>query len=795
MRFLAYILAILKSINENLIAGTNTSVVLTIGASTIISIMAVALPLLINTIVNLDKRYNSTYVVDVFMKRCSVLTFMFLLLFAIMSIIGWTVVYKSLQSIQKLFDYILLASTFFLILGTLYLIFDIICFSIPSSLLKIIKKEINKIESPIGYYSIMPNAQEVKEITDFDDATYKYFGILACLYIDSIKKGDRQTEEITNYWKTITQPIAIDSTRTYVLNTIQYPSCYYYFIHEIEKWTYKTNKRSLPYTEVVDLTKMLLHAHITRDNYKYFWDYSFETLDNIWKSLRDIIDNDMDDMFKYFWQVVNNACMIRESYKSIPSSVKADVAYSQQVYSSRAFLCCSYLLSKKKYDLLKYAINYSQSVPLKRPMLPNTIDEVLNNYVYWRRWNSDFEKSEYLHLWDDNSTTARVNTIDILTNFAVFMASMIFAKNEKEKERFTQGNVRVQTYSKDEFILYVGNLAISFKTDSEWATYFDLPDITFTPEQRVSIFELLKDNYQTNIELQIKQTALSQSRKEWFYETTLSESVEFWSDVQMKWPKYLTGKKLYHHSELKEFKLDKKYFVHGFEEYNRVSYKLKLPATACRYDFVALLRNYFIEHTQTRIETLYPDDTIWNEIIAQIRVEHPAYDTKSVFREAKNRALSTMGKQLRDIILYKYLGTAPFTSQMAIISFMPSLRKLLAIKDAAHYYNGIQIIDIFDEYYGPENDRFQKHIYNSIFIVKKSDLPYVHFAKVDNSLAGYELLDKKIPIYTKIAESNDKLSVSANVYIPYEIYGNDKQFKQIILKFKPIIEEEQQDVQ
>lgn len=780
------ILNTLKAINENLSNSTNVTIVLAIGVATIVSIMAVAMPILINAVINLDNRYNSTYVVDIFRSRCSVRFFQSLLIISILSIVIWCIAYYYVPSKLVCSSIILLLTTLLLVVATLLLIYDVIRFTIPASLFKIIKTYIDSSSLPRGYYNRRLTPNDLEQIKNFDTHTYRYFGVLACLYIDSIKKGDRQAEFIADYWTHLLYPNTSNiKADDYYAQPLLFPSCYYYFVHKVEKWVFNTNKTSLQYEEVVNLSKIMLYAHIRQNNSKCIWLITSETTACIWKSVRDAIDNNMDSMFKYYWQVVNNANMLYRSQLDISLSAKEYIQYGQNEYSKRAFLCCAYLLYMKKYELLKYAVEYSQSIPLKRPMLPNTIDEVFDNYVYWRRMNSDFEKSLSLNMLDNYSTNARVDTITILSDFAVFMSYLVLSGNTKEKEKLERGHIYVLTYSKDEYIKYATYLVLLYSDDSyDWITYYGLDAPLYTKEQCSSIFESIMDNYETISKESIEHCNIARTRVDLLRDTTTDECENFWMHFNEEWPHCTDkSKQTICASSIMSFPLEKKFFIYGAAKYDDVTYQMKRPATLYKYNLVGSLRNYLIRHT-SRIQTITPDAKLWNKIISKVKTEYPFYDANSVLRKAKDDVVPYMGKPLQNAIDEMSKYPAIFRWQIAIISFMPKIKELLEIKDDAKYYHGIEIIDILDTYFGKENERFGKYIYNSVFVVKKADLPYINFNNVTNELENeYELISENIPLYSSITENKDTLSVRANIYIPYEILANDKRHRQIIIKF------------
>ena len=235
------ILNALATINENLTNGTEVSVVLEIGIATVASIMAFALPLLVNSISKLDYRYNSSYVVDAFCKDWTIWAFGIMLVLSIGAIISWAIAFFShCMCALSVIQIVLLIFTFLLVIALICLIIQIIRYGIPTQLFKIIKNKEKRLEAPKSYFANQRDKKSIAKNEKFNKKTYKYYSILACLYVESSKRGNQLQQEILKFWKEKCTPKVPPKKEIpqphfgHIAYTIHYPNCYYYFIHEVE---------------------------------------------------------------------------------------------------------------------------------------------------------------------------------------------------------------------------------------------------------------------------------------------------------------------------------------------------------------------------------------------------------------------------------------------------------------------------------------------------------------------------------------------------------------------------------
>ena len=190
-------------------------------------------------------------------------------------------------------------------------------------------------------------------------------------------------------------------------------------------------------------------------------------------------------------------------------------------------------------------------------------------------------------------------------------------------------------------------------------------------------------------------------------------------------------------------------------------------------------------------------EKILNDARNLVREKYPTLiqynNIDALNRYTRDEVKRHLGKPLADAIDKRAGMTAPFTWQVAIISFIPELKELLGLKENMSCFHGIKIIDCLDSQNisTPLNrDRYIRYLYNSVFIVRKSDLPFINWeAKIQEELINannLQLLDEKQQLYVGIRHSEDSAQSEISIYRPYEIHTNDKYFIQLKLDLENI---------
>lgn len=806
---LPYLYSIYEGINE----GTDINVVLIVGVSTVVTIMTIVFPLLANAIESLDKRYDSTYVVDIFRKDWSVWLFSIGLCLAVCSIVFWTISYFLLpDEVLHVATPILITITFMLVVVTICLTFRIVQFKIPVKLFGILKRKEKRLVNPKHYFDRRPNKEMIKENTNFDRKSNRYYSILACLYIEAYSKGNQLQNDIINFWEkkcTPKQP-SKKSLSHFSEKNISYmvslPQCYYYFIREVEKWAHSNAEKQSPCDGVVLLTRILLTGlmpiKIEQINKQIIWTYNYETLKSVWKSMRDAINNGMESMFRLYWQTINNNALRRYSNTSLPLSSNESLLFEQQYSNNIYFLTCAFLLYRKAYDSLFYALTYTQASNRRRHVLPNSVSELLNSYVDFRVWYSDMEHQHQFSFSDDYKFGAAYETVNSSTWLTVFMF-VIFWVEAKQKGEKLNGNVYFRHPKTEEVTRYMQHLLSALKQvkdnaeELEWlkASGLSSDDLPSDKECTDYIEAVLQD-YEKRLDIELKKRPIIGTARDFIQKDSIIGGIR---QAQSLFNQFslasIKGKSVSYTSNLQHTMIDKRVFIQELSDTNDAINKMDLAVRQWKYQIIAQLREHFIKKVAST-KMISADRKMLEEVRKEVQKRYPVceqyrndFALDLYMRDSlKSRLGEQLGKEIE-----RWIGmSAIFPWQVAVVSFIPDLRTLLNIRDNSTCFKQSRIVDCLIAYRGSKeiSDRFRKYLLHSVFIVPIVDLPYINWnAQVNNDLVeenNLSLIDDKQRIYVNIKHPENSSMSDVQLYKPYEIRTNNKYFIQLKLDLENV---------
>lgn len=807
------ILNALATINENLTNSSEVSVLLEVGIATVVSIMAVALPLLVNSISKLDHRYDSSYVVDAFCKDWTIWVFGIMLVLSIGAIISWAIAFFShCMCALSVIKIVLLIFTFLLVIALICLIIQIIRYGTPTQLFKIIKNKEKRLEAPKSYFANQQDKKSIAKNDKFNKKTYKYYSALACLYIESTKRGNQLREDILKFWQKKCTPKTPNEKEIphlymgYPAYTIHYPNCYYYFIHEVEKWAYDNMDKQSSCDDVIKLTSTFLKGQTPeqlQENGQFVvWTYSYETLLSLWQSMQGAIDNGMKQMFQRYWQVVNNNAIRRYKNTSLPLSKNESLAQEKIYYGHILFNTCGYVLYRKDYESLLYALNYTQSSRFERYALPNNISELLNEYVDYRIWHSNMSVQEDFMFSSDyhiQSTFEAVHNATYLTAlmFVMFWVEAKLNDEELSKEVFFRCE---KTDDIEKHLRYLLSVLVELKDrydDYEWLKEFNIKqaDVPSKQECEDYISSVIQDYDERFVE-DLKKRPIDNARTMFLYNTAVQEMPSLTKTFGQFKTATLKNKQNVHVAGVFEKNISKRYFIHELSGTDAAKSRYLQSLMAWRYSIIAQLREHFV-HKTARTIMISAEEKVLNDVRTWVREKYPTLiqynNIGALDLYTKDEVKKHLGKPLANAIDKRAGMTAPFTWQVAIISFIPELKTLLGIKENKSRFHGIKIIDCLDVQNistALNRDRYMCYLHNSVFIVRKSDLPFLNWnAKIHEELINannLKLLDEKQQLYVGIRHSEDSAQSEISIYRPYEIHTNDKYFIQLKLDLENI---------
>ena len=443
-------------------------VVTSVAIGTIISIMTIALPVIVSTMHNLADKYQTTHVLFVMNQDWTLVIFRILLLASLEASTAWIICF--FHTPEKLYSIAILLFAFALLLtfSLIILVARMVYFSMPDKLFHIVEREIAKVSAPQEYFNpdvynpflykfdSPQEKQRLKQLQKFDSfesSTTRLWIVVARIY--ALYGSDVELrKEILKFWENICRrasKIERDGIKRYTKD-------YYNFIYELADWAIEHNNVKLQ-EETITFMGLLLNAHLPQlakfgeketeeHRKKYFLSYdSFECL---WKTMRKSVDSQSDDMFKKYWQIVNNfysrKYMSIQSTNSEDESEKKNAEQEKFIFLVVHYLCCSYLMGRKKYNFIEYVLNYSQQSNFVWYLIPNNINDVLDTYFCVKEWYPNWAHKDYFSFTEDYNLFADVIISNPITQFTVLLL-LIFEKDAEELKNISVDS-KYQSYLK-----------------------------------------------------------------------------------------------------------------------------------------------------------------------------------------------------------------------------------------------------------------------------------------------------------------------------------------------------------
>lgn len=467
-------------------------VITAVAIGTIVSIMTIALPIIVDTMHKLADRYQTNYVLSLINRDWALVLFRILLLTSLEVSTAWVICY--LYAPEKLYSVAILLFVFALLftLSLIILVARMVYFSMPDKLFHVVERRIIKVSPPKEYFN--PNVYDIflynpespqekkrqKKLQDFDsydsDKTRLYVIVtrIFALYGSDIQLR----KEILNFWERTCRA----ASKVEKNDIKRYTTDYYNFIYELADWAIEHNNAKLQ-EDTITFMGLLLNAHMGKQRKygeketeehrkKYF--LSHETLECLWKTMRKSVDSLSDDMFKKYWQIVNN--FYSRKYMGIIQSshdnTNAENEYAEiERYNFLIlhYLCCSYLMGRKKYNLVEYVLHYSQQSKFEWYLIPNDINDALYTYLTVKEWYSDWTHKEHFSFTEDYNLFADIIISNPIAQFTILL--LILFRNETDELKKMTIDKKHQPYLRQ---LYDTLEYTDENTD--WVKYLHLED-------------------------------------------------------------------------------------------------------------------------------------------------------------------------------------------------------------------------------------------------------------------------------------------------------------------------------
>ncbi len=468
------------------------TVITSVAIGTIVSIMAIAFPVLVTVIHNLSNRYQNNYIVTEFRNNKALKSFKYSLYISLGLSVGWIVCYYFLETKiwYNLIMFLLLIATITLVICLLYLIWKIIDFMTPNKLVDIIKDRIKNLIQPSYYFDRqiyrpiyaygsneeMERMQKLHLIENYDAETTRLYATIACLYAQ-FREDMIVRKSIEDFWK---EKCRIASYIT--KEKIKYfTNCYYNFIYEAFDYAIEHNDPATQIRVMIFLS-ILLNSHLGEPRkyrepeseiHKIKHGLSWETIECMWIAMQKSINCPNEGMFREYWQIAYNFYS-RKYLNPIDRSVECPISdkmdNEQSFYYTIHYLGCSYLIGCKKYNLLDFALNYSQCIPFKWYLMPDNVLDVVKTYTIIKDWYSDLNNQERFSLKNSRNLYDKVIASRPIEQFTCLLLILLWDDTDNSHHRMLDS--QNTTRYLDGLLYVLRNTTV----ETDWIKYFHIEE-------------------------------------------------------------------------------------------------------------------------------------------------------------------------------------------------------------------------------------------------------------------------------------------------------------------------------
>ena len=468
------------------------TVITSVAIGTIVSIMAIAFPVLVTVIHNLSNRYQNNYIVTEFRNNKALKSFKYSLYISLGLSVSWIVCYYFLETKiwYNLIMFLLLIATITLVICLLYLIWKIIDFMTPNKLVDITKDRIKNLIHPSYYFDRqiyrpiyaygsneeMERMQKLHLIENYDAETTRLYATIACLYAQ-FREDMIVRKSIEDFWK---EKCRIASYIT--KEKIKYfTNCYYNFIYEAFDYAIEHNDPATQIRVIIFLS-ILLNSHLGEPRkyrepeseiHKIKHGLSWETIECMWIAMQKSINCPNEGMFREYWQIAYNFYS-RKYLNPIDRSVECPISdkmdNEQSFYYTIHYLGCSYLIGCKKYNLLDFALNYSQCMPFKWYLMPDNVLDVVKTYTIIKDWYSDLNNQERFSLKNSRNLYDKVIASRPIEQFTCLLLILLWDDTDSSHHRMLDS--QNTTRYLDGLLYVLRNTTV----ETDWIKYFHIEE-------------------------------------------------------------------------------------------------------------------------------------------------------------------------------------------------------------------------------------------------------------------------------------------------------------------------------
>jgi len=379
----------------------------------IIAILAIALPLLIQTISRIEDKYNSTKLIVVFKKESIYKSFWIILFLSILSFICWALQLPRVADFGVLNGIVdnsaflfITISTVLLIIATLRLFGLILSYYQTEKLLNRLTIKYNKSIKTKRNRKVFSNISNLSnKVYDFIKLKSKQLTIKLTNWFKKERNRKNKTSKETLYFEAVSsilffsiqkadEPLSrrllefyfdcfISFRKDKKDKIIEYPQEYYDAVFEANGLLCLQKRRPISYFNDSTLFALFIDefqgTKFSPTTYQFLWKLIVQSLYydrddfifSYWKKAHQLFNfflKPVDKEFNDKWEEINTEQIIEREFE-------------RQEFLEFHYAIGGYLMYLEKYKLLKKVIDWTNQTPPKYVLVPETMQEVITKYM------------------------------------------------------------------------------------------------------------------------------------------------------------------------------------------------------------------------------------------------------------------------------------------------------------------------------------------------------------------------------------------------------------------------------
>ena len=675
---------------------------------TIIGIFTFATPLILQAVSRIDDKYDSTLLAKMFIREKISQCFVFIGICSFVSIIFWilklprVVDFGSLNLLMENSASLLtLISTLMLIIASCRILYLIYVYYIPIKLANRLQRQYNKNKKDRNYF----------------DAICKVLNF-------SISKADENLARQT--YSTISEMV-INLRSEKRGQEITYPDEFYDNIFEANELLLKRERKTLSYLNESSFIILLLdECQMT--------EMSDKTYHYLWLSLRQAVYHKNKNAIKSYWEKAHQYAMTL-SYRKYSMSANEEINKQEKIFKrfeELHYALGGLLLYSKMYDVLNSIMFWTDSQPPRYILVPSTMSEVINMYIQIAQ-NDNNEHFMYYETRYPFIGVSGVNAGDTIRYYIKYYIAVLFLRqytlvqyyfNESllqmpqipqtmSQKRFLNNQLDyfkslIDKLIKDQVVL--DELGFGELSDEQWF-------VKNNKEHPDDLINSYKMAVECDIEQSQKEQPISESKVKEFYEATK----DVLNPVFKQYKSYFYGKEI-------------------SEDYNRVI----ATGSYLILEKEAYADNQGITHANadriTAESAMLDFRHISSCILLYMQTKKYFLRTEDIWSAVNQICANSDGLMILSVGVY--------------LNYYKDKVAELVEKDGEWTYNNIPVVDIY--YTGNEL------VCQSLWIIKKEDIPCLTFNKISEDTVSKYLLkkiDENYNIYASVIDLHSNATI------------------------------------